>query len=159
MSEHDVAGALVVNGMEMLDPATVPSDETLLETLRERLGFRSVKRGCDRGECGTCTVLVGGNPVMACLMLTARCRQPVETAEGMEQESVALRAAFADRGAFQCGYCTPAQVVTGVHLLRTGVPSSPLELRKALSGNVCRCTGYQQIAEAICQVDQEGESG
>jgi aerobic-type carbon monoxide dehydrogenase small subunit (CoxS/CutS family) len=86
---------------------------------------------------------------MACVTLAARVAEPVETAEGLADEAARLREAFADRGAFQCGFCTPGQLVRAVAVLRAGVPESDAELRRELSGNLCRCTGYQAIVEAV----------
>lgn len=141
---------LRVNGRQ--HTLEVPPDERLAETLRERLGLRGTKVACGSGECGACTVLVEGQPVLSCLALTARVRS-VETIEGLLEETRALREAFADRGGYQCGYCTPGQVVTGLALLREGLPAADGELRRRLSGNICRCTGYQGIVAALRQAE------
>ena len=123
---------LSVNGAAVSLPAQ--PGELLLDVLRDRLGLLGTKRGCSRGECGACTVLVGGRPVMSCITLAAEAAD-VETIEGLQDEALTLRQAFADEGAFQCGFCTPGQIVRGIALLRAGVPADDLELRRAISGN------------------------
>ena len=137
---------LTVNGQQV--QVDIGPGDLLLDVLRDRLGLRGTKRGCGMGECGACTVLVRGRPVMACITLATEAEQ-VETIEGLEAESLALREAFADAGAFQCGFCTPGQVVRGVALLRAGVPDGDAELRREISGNLCRCTGYGRILAAV----------
>ena len=140
--------SFVVNG----DPVVAESQvsATLADFLRKSLGLHGTKVACGRGECGACTVLLDGRPVLACVTLVARLENcKVETVEGLETESLPLRQAFADHGAFQCGFCTAGQIVSGVALLRRGLPGSDRELRHALSGNICRCTGYQPIMTAI----------
>jgi aerobic-type carbon monoxide dehydrogenase small subunit (CoxS/CutS family) len=127
----------------------VSPDERLLDVIRGRLGLKGTKEGCGRGECGACTVLVDGRPALACIMLASRVTGHVETIEGVADEAESLRAAFADRGAFQCGFCTPGQIVRGVSLLRDGLPSDDTTLRRAISGNICRCTGYVGIVAAL----------
>ncbi len=137
---------LTVNGRPVevrLDPG-----DRLLDVLRDRLGLLGAKEACGRGECGACTVLVRGRPVMACLTLAARA-EDVETIEGLRDESRPLREAFADAGAFQCGFCTPGQIVRGVALLRQGLPEDDPALRREISGNICRCTGYAAIIRAL----------
>ena len=122
----------------------------LLEILRVRLRLVGAKLACGRGECGACTVLVDGKPIMACTTLARKVDgHEVETIEGLASESKLLREAFADMGAFQCGFCTPGQIVTGTAILRAGIPPREQDIRKMLSGNICRCTGYQSIVKAI----------
>ena len=138
--------ALRVNGRSVeidLEP-----DDRLLDVLRNRLGLPGSKEACGRGECGACTVLVRGRAVMSCLVLAARAGE-VETIEGLRDEARALREAFADTGAFQCGFCTPGQIVRGVALLREGLPADDHTLRREISGNICRCTGYAGIVRAL----------
>ena len=138
---------LTVNG-RAVRPEIRPA-ETLLDVLRNQLGLTGAKDACGRGECGACTVLVGGRPVMSCVTFAACVGEPVETIEGLADESRSLREAFADCGAFQCAYCTPGMVVHGVALLRGGLPDRDAEIRHALAGNICRCTGYQGIVAAL----------
>ena len=123
-------------------------DDRLLDVLRNRLGLPGSKEACGRGECGACTVLVRGRAVMSCLVLAARAGE-VETIEGLRDEARPLREAFAPTGAFQCGFCTPGQIVRGVALLREGLPADDHTLRREISGNICRCTGYAGIVRAL----------
>lgn len=129
-----------------------PAD-SLLSVLRGHLDMNGAKSACERGECGACTVLVGGRSVMACVTLAACIKEPVETIEGLAEEARGLRESFADCGAFQCAFCTPGMIVRGVELMRGGLPATDAELRRELSGNLCRCTGYQSIVEALRQAD------
>lgn len=131
--------------------------ETLLELLRDRLGLTATKIACGRGECGACTVLVGGRPVPACVTLACFVDEEVETCEGLAREALSFREALADHGGFQCSYCTPGFVVRAVSLLRQGLPASDGDLRLQLSGNLCRCTGYQGIVEALRMADARRE--
>ena len=137
---------LTVNGRPI--EIGVEPDDRLLDVLRDRLGLLGTKEACGRGECGACTVLVRGRPVMSCLVLAARV-DSVETIEGLREEARALREAFADTGAFQCGFCTPGQIVRGIALLREGLPADEQTLRREISGNICRCTGYSGIVRAL----------
>ena len=123
---------------------------TLAEVLRDRLGLTGTKIGCARGECGACTVLLGDRAVTSCLVLAATVTEPVTTVEGIAEAAADLRAAFADVGGFQCGFCTPGQLVRAESYLRScdGVPGED-EVRRALSGNLCRCTGYSPIVDAV----------
>ena len=134
----------------------VSPGERLLDVLRERLGLLGSKEGCGRGECGACTVLVAGRPTLSCITLAGRVRGSVETVEGLAEEAASLREAFADHGAFQCGFCTPGQIVRGVSLLREGLPADEGSLRRLVSGNICRCTGYVGIVDALRQVEGSG---
>jgi aerobic-type carbon monoxide dehydrogenase small subunit (CoxS/CutS family) len=132
---------------------------TLLDALRGRLGMTGAKEACGRGECGACTVLVDGTPVLSCLLLAVRMRGEVTTVEGLEQECRDLREAFADTLGFQCGFCTPGQIVRAAALLRAGLPEDRAEAERAvryeMSGNICRCTGYNGIVDAILRVAAE----
>ena len=139
-----------VNG-EPVDVAFAPY-KTLLEVLREDLGLTGTKHGCELGECGACAVLLDGQPVLACLVLAVGCDgRDVRTVEGLAKgtELHPLQAAFADLGGSQCGYCTPGMLVTAAALLDAEPEPSRERIREALSGNLCRCTGYQQIVEAV----------
>ena len=119
-----------------------------MELLRS-LGLTGTKDACSRGECGACTVLIAGRPVLACLTLAARVRAPVQTIEGLATETAELRAAFADHGALQCGYCTPGMLMSATALLETTPSPTADEVKAALQGNICRCTGYWNIVEAV----------
>jgi carbon-monoxide dehydrogenase small subunit len=126
--------------------------KTLLEVLREDLGLTGTKHGCELGECGACAVLVDGEPQLSCLVLAVECEgRRIETVEGMGRgaELHPLQAAFADLGAAQCGYCTPGILITAKALLEREKHPSRERIKEAISGNLCRCTGYQQIFEAI----------
>lgn len=124
-------------------------DAVLLDVLRDHLGLSGTKDACRRGECGACTVLVGGRPTLACITLIALVDEPVETVEGLAEESRRFREAMADCGGFQCGYCTSGMVVRAVSLLRDGLPEDEEALARAMVGNLCRCTGYRAILEAL----------
>ena len=143
--------ALEING-EAVEAAVAPY-KTLLEVLREDLGLTGTKHGCELGECGACAVLLDGKPVLSCLVVAAACDgRAVETVEGMAGRDGALhplQAAFADLGAAQCGYCTPGFLLTAKHLLDANPKPTRDEIADALSGNLCRCTGYNQIFEAV----------
>jgi aerobic-type carbon monoxide dehydrogenase small subunit (CoxS/CutS family) len=141
---------LNLNGEEV-DVAFAPY-KTLLEVLREDLGHTGTKHGCELGECGACAVLVDGKPVLSCLLLALECAgQNILTVEGLctDGQLHPLQDAFADLGAAQCGYCTPAILVTAKALLDHTPDPTRDQIREALSGNLCRCTGYLQIFEAV----------
>ena len=142
--------ALSVNG-EAVETSVAPY-KTLLEVLREDLGLTGTKHGCELGECGACAVLIDGEPQLSCLVLALECEaREIETVEGMARGAQLhpLQAAFADLGAAQCGYCTPGILLTAKALLAREPRPSPSRIKEAISGNLCRCTGYQQIVEAI----------
>jgi aerobic-type carbon monoxide dehydrogenase small subunit (CoxS/CutS family) len=129
-----------------------PTHHTLLEVLREECGLTGTKHGCELGECGACAVLVEGLPVLSCLKLAAEVEgQAVETVEGLQEGNTLhpLQAAFADLGAGQCGYCTSGMLMTSKALLEQNPSPSAKEVKEALSGNLCRCTGYHKILEAV----------
>jgi carbon-monoxide dehydrogenase small subunit len=126
--------------------------KTLLEVLREDLQLTGTKHGCELGECGACTVLLDGEPVLSCLVLARECEgRTVQTIEGLARgpELHPLQAAFADFGGSQCGYCTPGVIMTAKALLARNPSPTKDEIKSATAGNLCRCTGYQQIVEAI----------
>jgi len=125
---------------------------TLLDMLRNELGFLGTKRGCDKGDCGTCTVLLNGRPVNACLYLAVRANsKEILTVEGLETDEGLhpLQNAFLGKGAVQCGFCTPGMLMAAVSLLDENPSPTEEEVRCAISGNLCRCTGYQHIVDAI----------
>ena len=141
---------LAVNG-ETRD-VVVPPHKTLLEVLREDLALTGTKHGCELGECGTCTVLVDGEPVLSCLALPVECQdRRITTVEGMAEGGRLhpLQQAFAELGAAQCGYCTPGILLTAQALLVENPGPTRDEIRHALAGNLCRCTGYTKILEAV----------
>jgi carbon-monoxide dehydrogenase small subunit len=141
---------LRVNG-ETKEVATEVS-KTLLEVLREDMGLTGTKHGCELGECGTCAVLVDGEPVLSCLMLGIEAENSeIVTVEGMTQNGKPhpLQKAFADLGAAQCGYCIPGVLLTAKALLDTKPHPTRDEIRQALAGNLCRCTGYTKILQAV----------
>ena len=141
---------LTVNGDEY--QVTFPTHHTLLEVLRERCGLTGTKHGCELGECGTCAVLVDGRPVLSCLVLAAEMEgRVIDTVEGMQHNNDLhpLQTTFADLNAAQCGYCTPGILVTAKALLEENPEPTRAEVSEALSGNLCRCTGYHKILEAI----------
>lgn len=148
--------ALRVNGAEvtvMTEPRT-----SLARVLREQLRLTSVRLACERGECGSCTVLIGGVPRMSCIALARLVRGEVVTADGLGEEAHHIQAAFADHGAFQCGFCTSGQLVHAAAILRDPLPTGEdLEpyVRQRLSGNICRCTGYNGLVDAVCALAEE----
>jgi carbon-monoxide dehydrogenase small subunit len=149
-ADAKVTIALEVNG-EPAEVAFAPH-KTLLEVLREDLGLTGTKHGCELGECGTCTVLLDGTPVLSCLVLGLACAgRRVKTVEGMAQGGRLhpLQETFADLGAAQCGYCTPAFLLVAEALLTANPEPTRGEIKEALAGNLCRCTGYIKIYEAV----------
>ena len=130
----------------------VEPNQTLLEVIRETLGLTGTKAGCLVGDCGACTVLLDQRPVNSCLVLAVQADgKQVTTIEGIEtpQGLHPLQTAFVDKGAIQCGYCTPGMILSAKSLLGRNPRADEAEIRKAISGNLCRCTGYQKIVEAI----------
>jgi len=149
-AESKVKIALTVND-EATEVAFAPHN-TLLEVLREDLGLTGTKHGCELGECGPCTVLLNGTPVLSCLVLGLACAgHAVRTVEGMAQGGKLhpLQETFADLGAAQCGYCTPAFLLAAEALLEANPTPTRDEIKDALAGNLCRCTGYIKIYEAV----------
>ena len=148
MAIHSIT--LTVNGSrERLD---VPSNMTLLQMLRERLALTGTKNGCEAGECGACTVLVDGEPVNSCMMLAVEadgCQ--VRTVEGLLQGDrlSPLQEAFVEHNAVQCGFCTPGMLISAHALLARNPHPTEAEIKEALVGNLCRCTGYVRIIEAV----------
>jgi aerobic-type carbon monoxide dehydrogenase small subunit (CoxS/CutS family) len=131
---------------------------TLLEVLRENFGLTGTKKGCNEGECGTCTVLLDGKPVASCLVLAVEAQgKSIETVEGLEQagELHRLQQAFIEHGAFQCGFCTPGVLMAAKGLLNKNQKPSEEEVRRAIAGNLCRCTGYNKYVEAVLDVAEK----
>ncbi|MGD8388664.1 MAG: (2Fe-2S)-binding protein [Desulfobacteraceae bacterium] len=130
----------------------VPPNRTLADLLRYDLGLTGTKKGCEVGDCGSCTVLLDGRPVNSCLVLAVQASgKTVTTIEGLETDEGLhpLQQAFVDLGAIQCGFCTSGMILSGKHLLDRNPNPDEAETRTAISGNLCRCTGYQKIVEAI----------
>ena len=141
--------ALTINGRK--HRVEIPPNETLLELLR-RLGYMDVKSGCEKGDCGACAVLLNGEAVNSCLVLAGQAREAVVVTSaglGTLDHPHPLQEAFADAGAAQCGFCTPGMVVSAKALLDRNPRPTEEEIREAISGNLCRCTGYAQIVQAI----------
>ena len=141
---------LTVNGED--SEVLIDGAATLLEVLREELGLPGTKHGCELGECGACTVLLDGEPVLSCLLLARQCEgMEITTIEGISSADRLhpLQDAFADLGGSQCGYCTPGFILSSAALLERRPDPSRAEITEALSGNLCRCTGYNQIFESV----------
>ncbi|MEJ5314766.1 (2Fe-2S)-binding protein [Anaerolinea sp.] len=144
---------LTVNGvMELVD---VPSNMTLLQMLREKLGLTGTKNGCASGECGACTVMLNGEPVNSCMVLAVECDgADVVTVEGLAKNGQLdpLQEAIIETGGVQCGFCTPGILISSRALLNRKPKPTEFEIREAISGNLCRCTGYNRIVEAVKKV-------
>lgn len=150
---------LNVNG-DLLEAPARPT-ATLLDVLRDELHLTGSKRGCDQGVCGACTVFVDDRPARACLMLAVDCQgRQITTIEGLNEfgEAAAVQQALAENGAIQCGYCTPGIVVALVDLARAGGNASENDVRRSISGNICRCSGYVKIVEAAVSLLGGGAS-
>lgn len=141
---------LQVNGAAVSTQATI--SDTLLTVLRDRLGLTAAKRGCNQGVCGACTIHLDGIPMRSCLSLAHNCVDAnITTLEGVDGDATmaALQSAFETSGALQCGFCTPGMLMTAQALLKSQSRPSVDEVRTALSGNLCRCTGYRKIVDAV----------
>ena len=150
MSDRFTSLVLEINGEERV--VAFPTHHTLLEVLREECGLTGTKHGCELGECGSCTVLVDGRPVLSCLVLAAELEgRSIETVEGLQRANTLhpLQAAMADLGAAQCGYCTPAVLMSAKALLAEDPKPSRERISQALAGVLCRCTGYHKIVQAV----------
>ena len=148
----------VVNGKEVMEYVDVR--ESLLDMLRNRLGLTSVKKGCEVGECGACTVIIDGETVDSCIYLAVWANgKNIRTLEGLEKngELTRIQEAVIEEGAVQCGFCTPGFIMSATVLLEQGKKISREEIRKQMSGNLCRCTGYQNIVNAVEKVMKEQE--
>ena len=148
--------AITVNGARK--ELTIDPGERLLRVLRDHLGLTGAKEACGLGECGACTVLIGGRPRQACVTLAATVEEEVLTIEGLAEADTAMRVAFAEHGGFQCGFCTPGQLMSARALLNQAADrGAPTErsIREHMTGNVCRCTGYAGIVRATQAVVSE----
>jgi aerobic-type carbon monoxide dehydrogenase small subunit (CoxS/CutS family) len=150
---------LIVNGAS--HDVAVPGHETLLVTLRERLHLTGTKLVCGRGECGACTVLLDGRSAYSCLTLTAACEtQAITTIEGIGREDALhpLQAAFVEHDALQCGFCTPGQLLAAAALLNENPRPTEDEVRRGMSGNLCRCGAYPKIVRAVLAAASHGDA-
>jgi len=139
-----------------VDPRT-----TLLDALREHLGLTGAKKGCDHGQCGACTVMINNKRVLSCLTLAVAVRGPVTTIEGLADAGGNLhpmQQAFIDQDAFQCGYCTPGQIISAIGCINEGHTGTDAEIREHMSGNLCRCAAYPHIVAAIKQAKNDMRS-
>jgi xanthine dehydrogenase YagT iron-sulfur-binding subunit len=149
----EVSVAFRVNGVE--HSIRADARMTLLDALRDTIGLTGTKKGCDQGACGACTLLVDGKRVVSCLMLAAQCEgRDVTTIEGLAEDGRLhpMQEAFVRHDAFQCGYCTPGQIMSAVSLLAEGRAGSDEDIREFMSGNLCRCGAYPNIVAAIRDV-------
>jgi carbon-monoxide dehydrogenase small subunit len=147
------AVTLVVNGNEYA--LTVAPNQTLLEVLRDELSLTGTKKGCDAGACGACTVILEGKPVLSCLTLAIRCQgQTIQTIEGLAENGDLhpLQQMAIEHNAVQCGFCTPGWLLSAKVLLENNPKPTREDVRRAISGNLCRCTGYKNIEDAILSV-------
>jgi aerobic carbon-monoxide dehydrogenase small subunit len=155
---HEIGFTL--NGVQRR--ARVSLEMSALEMLRDVVGLTGTKYGCGEGECGACTILLDGASVNACLLFAVDCDgRRVTTIEGLADNArgAALREAFAEHGAVQCGFCTPGMVVQAVHLLETQARPDAQAAKRAIEGNLCRCTGYRKIVEAIVDAGEKLAQG
>jgi len=156
--KHDIEFTL--NGVKKR--ATVRVDMSALDMLREVIGLTGTKYGCGEGECGACTILVDGLSLNSCLMFAVDCQgREVTTIEGLaaDVKADALRASFVEHGAVQCGYCTPGMVMQASHLLATHPHADAGAIKRGIEGNLCRCTGYKKIVDAIASAHDADKQG
>jgi len=148
---------LIVN--EESWPVDVEAGDTLLDVLRTRVGVKSPKIGCERGDCGACTVLLDGKTVRSCLVLAVEAEgHRITTVEGLSKEGLTpLQEAFVRHNSFQCGFCAPGIILAATELLARNEHPDEDQIKEALAGNLCRCTGYQPIIEAILEVSRTGD--
>ena len=149
---------IVLNVNDEFYEAAVEPHRTLLEVLRDTLGLTGTKKGCDEGECGSCTVIIDGEAVLSCLLLAVEAQgKRITTIEGLAKDGQLhpLQQAFIDHGAIQCGFCTPGLILSAKALLDRNPKPTEVEVREAIAGNLCRCTGYVKIVEAIQAASQK----
>jgi xanthine dehydrogenase YagT iron-sulfur-binding subunit len=158
--QQQVLSAFRVNGRDYRIALDVRT--TVLDTLREQIGLTGTKKGCDHGQCGACTVLVDGTPMLSCLLLAVSVEgREITTIEGLAGKNGELhpmQQAFIDHDAFQCGYCTPGQIMSALACVEEGHAGSSAEIQEFMSGNLCRCAAYPNIIAAIMQAKQCVES-
>lgn len=150
---------LNVNGRE--EYLFVPPQKTLLEVLRDDLNLTGAKNGCEDGSCGTCTILLDGSPVRSCLLLAVEVQgREITTIEGLHdgERMHPVQEAFVNYGAIQCGFCSPGMILTAKAFVESNPSPTEAEVRKAISGNLCRCTGYTKIVEAVLAVSSQQAS-
>jgi xanthine dehydrogenase YagT iron-sulfur-binding subunit len=155
-ASQPVSITLRVNGEEKM--LTLDARTTVLDALREHIGLTGSKKGCDHGQCGACTVLIGGRRVVSCLTLALVAQgQDITTIEGLAKDGKLhpMQQAFIDQDAFQCGYCTPGQIMSAVACVQEGHANSDVDIREYMSGNICRCAAYPNIVAAVKQAAPE----
>lgn len=162
-AERAAIAPVEVNGVTLLingksHTLNLDTRVTLLDALREKLNLTGTKKGCDHGQCGSCTVLMNGNRINSCLTLAGMCQDAqITTVEGLAngEKLHPMQEAFIKHDAYQCGYCTPGQICSAVGLVKEGHAKTDVEIREAMSGNLCRCGAYQNILSAIKEVQQQ----
>ena len=160
IEQHEILLRMKVNGQAV--EVQVEPTWTLLRALREKLGLTGTKKGCEQGDCGACTVLLDGQAVNACLVLAPQAEgKEVETVEGLgtPDRLHPLQKSFIQHGAVQCGFCTPGMLMSAVALLRKNPHPNAEEIKRGISGNLCRCTGYQNIVKAVQYAAQKMAKG